>query len=95
MTPEQLAAIYLWNPFTIASCISGSLTSLENLALMVATYGAVSRRTPTCMFGLALGFYLTLSPILLLVSNHRALAIHRNARSGAQQVLGNGLHRLL
>jgi phosphatidylinositol glycan class U len=66
--PGQLAALYLWNPFTIASCVSGSLTSLENLAVMVAASGAVRRNAPTCMFGLALGAYLSLSPILLLVS---------------------------
>jgi phosphatidylinositol glycan class U len=66
--PGQLAALYLWSPFTIASCVSGSLTSLENLAVMLAAYGAVSRRPPACMFGLALGAYLSLSPGLLLVS---------------------------
>jgi phosphatidylinositol glycan class U len=36
--------VYLWNPFTILSCVGLSTSPIENLAVIVSLYGAVTRK---------------------------------------------------
>jgi phosphatidylinositol glycan class U len=38
------ALVYLWNPFTILSCVGLSTSPIENLAVIVSLYGAVTRK---------------------------------------------------
>lgn len=63
----QLVLLYLYNPFTVLSCVAGTLTSAENAAVLVAVAGACRRNGPLAGLGLALGAYLGLHPLLLLV----------------------------
>lgn len=72
LSPRQLALCYLFNPFTVLSCVAGSLTSAENAAVMVAVAGGCSRNGPLVGAGLAAGAYLGLHPLLLLVSTMAA-----------------------
>jgi hypothetical protein len=67
VSAPQLALCYLFNPFTIASCVAGTLTSAENAAVLVAVAGGCLRNGPLVGFGLAVGAYLGLHPLLLLV----------------------------
>lgn len=38
------ALVYLWNPFTIVSCVGLSTSPIENLAVILALFGAVTRK---------------------------------------------------
>lgn len=50
------------------TCVAGTLTSAENAAVLVAVAGGCLRNGPLGGFGLAVGAYLGLHPLLLLVS---------------------------
>ena len=38
------ALVYLWNPFTIISCVGLSTSPIENLVVMMCLYGACTRK---------------------------------------------------
>lgn len=67
LTPQQLALLYLFNPFAVLSCVAGSSTPAENAALLVAVAGGCLRNGPLAGFGLAAAAYLGLQPLLMLV----------------------------
>lgn len=42
---EDIASlVYLWNPFTIATCVGSSTSPLENMMIVLSLYGACSRK---------------------------------------------------
>ena len=57
---------YLFNPFTIATCIGRPTSVFTNCAILYAVAQAVSGRPFTSMLALALASYLALYPALLL-----------------------------
>ncbi|KAL6181921.1 hypothetical protein ACLB2K_048569 [Fragaria x ananassa] len=61
------ALIYLWNPFTIAACVGLSTSPIENLAVMLALYGACKRLVPLAAFGWVMATHLSLYPIILVI----------------------------
>ena len=61
-------AIYLLNPFTVLSCVAGTTSPFENLAVLVALYGACTGDLVLSGLALSLGGYLGIHPLLLLVS---------------------------
>ncbi|KAL1214735.1 hypothetical protein V5N11_019706 [Cardamine amara subsp. amara] len=61
------ALVYLWNPFTILSCVGLSTSPIENLAVIVSLYGAVTRRVPLAAFGLIMATHLSLYPATLVI----------------------------
>ncbi|KAM5572584.1 hypothetical protein ABKV19_012573 [Rosa sericea] len=61
------ALIYLWNPFTIAACVGLSTSPIENLAIMLALYGACKRLVPLAAFGWVMATHLSLYPIILII----------------------------
>ncbi|KFK40542.1 hypothetical protein AALP_AA2G009200 [Arabis alpina] len=61
------ALVYLWNPFTIVSCVGLSTSPIENLAVILALYGAVTRRVPLAAFGLVIATHLSLYPATLTI----------------------------
>jgi hypothetical protein len=69
LSASQLALFYLFNPFSVLSCVANTLTSAENAAVMVAVAGGCLRNGPLVGFGLAVGGYLGLHPLLLTVSH--------------------------
>lgn len=41
------ALVYLWNPFTIVTCVGSSTSPIENLVILVTLYGACKRKKLT------------------------------------------------
>ncbi|WZZ86279.1 hypothetical protein YC2023_114858 [Brassica napus] len=61
------ALVYLWNPFTIVCCVGLSTSPIENLAVILALNGAVTRRVPLAAFGLVMATHLSLYPAILTI----------------------------
>ena len=61
-----IAAAYLFNPFTILSCLGRSTSVFTNTAIIQAVLNAQSGNAIRAMFGLAIGTYLSMYPALLL-----------------------------
>lgn len=61
-----IAAAYLFNPFTILSCLGRSTSIFTNTAIIQAVLYAQSGDAIRAMFGLAIGTYLSMYPALLL-----------------------------
>ncbi|KAK5082827.1 hypothetical protein LTR05_006708 [Lithohypha guttulata] len=62
----QIATAYLFNPFTILSCLGSSTTLVTNAAVIQAVASAAAGNAFGAMFAIALGTYLSLYPALLL-----------------------------
>ena len=63
---SQLALAYLFNPFTIVSCLGSSTMIFTNAAILQAVASASTGNAFGAMFALACGTYLSLYPALLL-----------------------------
>jgi len=63
---SQLAVAYLFNPFTILSCLGQSTTVFTNAAIIQAIASASIGNTFSTMFTIAVGTYFSLYPALLL-----------------------------
>ncbi|XP_013613897.1 PREDICTED: phosphatidylinositol glycan anchor biosynthesis class U protein isoform X1 [Brassica oleracea var. oleracea] len=61
------ALVYLWNPFTIVCSVGLSTSPIENLAVILALNGAVTRRVPLAAFGLVMATHLSLYPAILTI----------------------------
>lgn len=61
-----IAAAYLFNPFTILTCLGRSTVIFTNAAIIQAVLNAQSGNAVRAMFGLAIGSYLSMYPALLL-----------------------------
>ncbi|EXJ96166.1 phosphatidylinositol glycan, class U [Capronia coronata CBS 617.96] len=61
-----IAAAYLFNPFTILSCLGKSTSIFTNTAIIQAVFNAQSGNPLRAMFSLAIGTYLSMYPGLLL-----------------------------
>lgn len=61
-----IAAAYLFNPFTILSCLGRSTNIFTNAAIVQAVLNAQSGYPVRAMFALAMGSYLSMYPALLL-----------------------------
>ncbi|KIW94595.1 uncharacterized protein Z519_04571 [Cladophialophora bantiana CBS 173.52] len=76
-----IAAAYLFNPFTILSCLGRSTSIFTNAAIIQAVLNAQSGNAVRAMFGLAIGSYLSMYPALLLPPT--LLMIHKSNRSAS------------
>lgn len=56
---------FLFNPFTVATCIARSTSSLTNLFILMAIAKASQGASITFVFALALASYLSMHPLLL------------------------------
>jgi phosphatidylinositol glycan class U len=61
-----IAAAYLFNPFTVLSCLGKSTSIFTNTAIVQAVLNAQSGNAVRAMFSLAIGTYLSMYPGLLL-----------------------------
>jgi phosphatidylinositol glycan class U len=59
--------IYLFNPFTIAVCVGGSTSSIENLLTCLCLYGAASGKVPLAGFGWAMATHLSMYPVFFFI----------------------------
>eukprot|EP01018_Ginkgo_biloba_P018388 Gb_06539 [translate_table: standard] len=64
---DVAALVYLWNPLAIASCVGASMSSVENLMILLALYGATAHLTPLAAFGWAMATHLALYPAILFI----------------------------
>ncbi|XVE49449.1 hypothetical protein DITRI_Ditri01bG0083500 [Diplodiscus trichospermus] len=64
---DVTALIYLWNPFTIVTCVGLSTSPIENMAVILCLYGACSRLVPLAAFGWVIASHLSLYPAVLIV----------------------------
>lgn len=65
--PWRVAAAFLFNPFTLATCASRSTIVFTNTFVLLAVSKAVGRKPIAAMLALAMATYLSLYPILILV----------------------------
>lgn len=63
---SQMAAAYLFNPFSILSCLGSSTTNLTSAAILQSVASAAGGDAFGAMFAIALGTYFSLYPALLL-----------------------------
>ncbi|KAL9632626.1 MAG: hypothetical protein Q9204_003718 [Flavoplaca sp. TL-2023a] len=61
-----VGAAFLFNPFTIATCLARPTSVFSNCAILFAIASAVDRKPSKSMLALALAAYLSLYPALLL-----------------------------
>jgi phosphatidylinositol glycan class U len=64
--PWAVAAAFLFNPFTIATCIARPTVVFTNTAILTAIARAVAGRGVAAVLALAMAAYLSLYPVLLL-----------------------------
>lgn len=65
---EDIAAlVYLWNPFTIVTCVGFNTTPVENLFIILSLYGACTRVAPLAAFGWVIASHLSLYPTILII----------------------------
>ena len=67
VSTDGVMALFLFNPFTVASCVAGTLSSFENLCVLAAVWCGIRRDAAGAAFAVAAGAYLGLHPFLLLV----------------------------
>jgi phosphatidylinositol glycan class U len=80
-----IAAAYLFNPFTILSCLGKSTTIFTNTAIIQAVLSAQSGNGIRAMFGIALGTYLSMYPALLLPPV--LLMVHKSVPQSSSAIL--------
>ncbi|KAI9468453.1 MAG: PIG-U-domain-containing protein [Benjaminiella poitrasii] len=64
LSGNTIAALYLFNPFTILSCVSRSTIILTNLSMALSLLSALRGRGHQAMFWIALASYESLYPIM-------------------------------
>ncbi|XAR55037.1 hypothetical protein NMG60_11030412 [Bertholletia excelsa] len=64
---DVAALVYLWNPFTIITCVGSTSSPIENLVIVLSLYGACTRKVPLAAFGWVIATHLSLYPAILIV----------------------------
>lgn len=64
-TGTAIAAAYLLNPFTVATCLAQSTSVITNCAILQAVAAAVSGNAFNTVFAISVASYLSMYPILL------------------------------
>lgn len=67
VSADVASLIYLWNPFTILTCLGSSTSPIENLMVALTLYGSCSRLAPLAAFGWVMATHLSLYPVILIV----------------------------
>lgn len=61
------ALVYLWNPFTIVTCMGFNSSPIESLFVIISLYGACRGLVPLTAIGWVLATHLSLYPVVLLI----------------------------
>ncbi|XP_071919815.1 uncharacterized protein [Coffea arabica] len=64
---DVAALVYLWNPFTIVTCLGYNTTPIENLFIILSLYGACTGIAPVAAFGWVVATHLSLYPAILII----------------------------
>ncbi|KAF8926649.1 hypothetical protein BGZ58_011016 [Dissophora ornata] len=67
MSGLTVATLYLFNPYTIASCLGRSTILYSNLAVVAGIWMGMKRNKSLAMFSIALATYLSLYPAMLAI----------------------------
>lgn len=91
ISPSTVAALYLFNPLTILSCVSKSTLLVTNLSIVLSLLSALKGKTKPTMFWIALASYLSfyptmLVPALLLVLDNRKVKKERERMIGVNGI---------
>ncbi|EMC94890.1 hypothetical protein BAUCODRAFT_73965 [Baudoinia panamericana UAMH 10762] len=65
-TPASVAAIYLFNPYTLLTCLARPTSVFATFFTLLSVSHACQARTATAAFALAIASYISLHPALLL-----------------------------
>ncbi|KAL0302661.1 UNVERIFIED_CONTAM: Phosphatidylinositol glycan anchor biosynthesis class U protein [Sesamum angustifolium] len=90
------ALVYLWNPFTIVSCVGFNTSPIENLFVILSLYGASAGLIPLAAFGWVIASHLSLYPLVLIIpvifllgygldAPPRKLFVQSNSRVGEER----------
>lgn len=66
ISPTTVAALYLFNPLTLLSCVSKSTLLFTNLSIVLSLLSALKGKTKPTMFWIALASYLSFYPAMLV-----------------------------
>ncbi|KAM3364872.1 hypothetical protein ACQJBY_014936 [Aegilops geniculata] len=64
---DTASLIYLWNPWTIITCVGSCTSPIENLMVVIMLHGACSRLAPLAAFGYVMATHLSLYPAILIL----------------------------
>ncbi|KAF9915245.1 hypothetical protein BX616_006569 [Lobosporangium transversale] len=67
MSGLTVASLYLFNPFTIVSCIGKSTILFSNMAVVAGIWMGMKRNKGLAMFSIALATYLSFYPAMLMI----------------------------
>ncbi|KAI8997431.1 GPI transamidase subunit PIG-U [Pilobolus umbonatus] len=66
ISPAKVALLYLFNPFTLLSCISKSTLIFTNLSIILSILAALKGKEKLSVFWISLASYFSLYPVMLL-----------------------------
>ncbi|KAM9980345.1 hypothetical protein ACTFIZ_006593 [Dictyostelium cf. discoideum] len=89
--PNITAALYLFNPFTIFTCIGMSTINLTNLAIVLSLYYSLSGMIFQSVFSVAMASYLSIYPVVLMLPCALILKHHFFPPQQTQPVAQNQL----
>ncbi|XP_073308127.1 uncharacterized protein [Primulina huaijiensis] len=61
------ALVYLWNPFTMVTCVGFNTSPIDNLFVILSLYGASAGLPPLAAFGWVVATHLSLYPLVLVI----------------------------
>ncbi|KAJ0975776.1 hypothetical protein J5N97_017741 [Dioscorea zingiberensis] len=64
---DLASLIFLWNPFTLITCVGSSTSPIDNLMVVLAIYGACSGLPSLAAFGWVVATHLSLYPAILVI----------------------------
>ncbi|CAG8688722.1 15264_t:CDS:2, partial [Dentiscutata erythropus] len=67
INPWIISGLYLFNPLTIASCLSQSTLIFTNLSIILGTYYSLKNHKSYGMFWIAMATYLSFYPLMLVI----------------------------
>ncbi|CAO3653942.1 unnamed protein product [Cunninghamella echinulata] len=79
--PTLISALYLFNPFTILSCISRSTIIFSNLSIIMALFWSLLENGPFAMIWIALATYLSVYPAMLVPALYLLLPSHKKKQA--------------
>ncbi|KAM9958194.1 hypothetical protein ACTFIW_001054 [Dictyostelium discoideum] len=89
--PNITAALYLFNPFTIFTCIGMSTINLTNLAIVLSLYYSLKGMIFQSVFSVAMASYLSIYPVVLILPCALILKHHFFPPQQTQPVAQNQL----
>ncbi|CAO3649261.1 unnamed protein product [Cunninghamella blakesleeana] len=79
--PTLISALYLFNPFTVLSCISRSTIIFSNLSVIMALFWSLLEKEQFAMIWIALATYLSVYPAMLVPALYLLLPQHKRKQA--------------